>query len=109
LYGPNARQNAEQRLEGRARTARLGELARTVSEWFDLPQNEIVGAASVRATNTIFYRNYGAGTVLHESLHLLTQKDDVDLADQLGGAHDGTRDSASRAVNAALKANGCKF
>ena len=107
LEGPNARQRAEG-LEGQARTAQLGLLDRTVKEWFQFNPN-VQAAVATGAGNpaTVYYRTFGTQQVLHESLHIATGLNDINLANKLGLTYNGTRDGASMAIDRALKDNGC--
>lgn len=91
---------------GQAQNAALAVLGWSVSEWFEKTYGGRVQAA-VGSGGRIFYKNFGSTTVLHENLHVLTGMNDVDLANKLGLTHNGTTESASQAISAALKANGC--
>ncbi len=63
--------------------------------------------AAVGSGGRVFYQGFGATTTLHENLHVSTNLNDRDLADKLGLKHNGTTESASQAISAGLKANGC--
>jgi hypothetical protein len=55
----------------------------------------------------VYYDDFGQVAALHESLHLLTKKNDIDLAEQLTGNKFANGSAAGDAITAALKNNGC--
>ncbi|MFN0140736.1 MAG: RHS repeat domain-containing protein [Pyrinomonadaceae bacterium] len=106
LMGEDARENLEAMEAGQARDSGLAVLGWSVKEWFKRYYNGRVKAA-VGSGGRVFYKDFGATTHLHESLHVSTGLKDIELADKLGLKHNGTIESASQAISAALKANGC--
>lgn len=112
LEGPNIRQNLEKLPPSQARDAELALLDKSVSFWFDnrYGKNSTIHAAvATGASNpaTVYYRDFGVTTTLHENLHISTGLNDVDLADKLGLKHNGTTPSASEAISQGLKDNSC--
>ena len=110
LLGPDARGRIESLPPGQARTSGLDVLDRSVAWWFSNGMGRNVRALTATGADnpaTVYYRSFKTVTTLHESLHIATGLNDVDLADRLGLSHNGTTESASGAISKALKANGC--
>ena len=93
------------------------ELTRSVAQYFkdtDGANRSTVHAAVGNYQgnpNTAFYRSFNSVRLLHETLHIVTGKNDNDLAVALGidiKPFDGDYKLASSAITDALKANGCK-